>query len=176
VLLKIVYLLVRRMLGLIVVLARGNRAAAAEMLVLRHENAALRRRVSRLWYESADRVWLSALAQIVSRRRWAEVFPVTPATLLAWHRRLVAKKYDTSGRRKPGRPPTTPSIRRLVLRCSSGCRSASRAAGGRGAISPPSSACCPSRPSRSPRSSSPYPPHSSWRTSSQPSLGRQQHA
>jgi hypothetical protein len=48
VLLKIVYLLVRRMLGLIVVLARGNRAAAAEMLVLRHENAALRRRVSRL--------------------------------------------------------------------------------------------------------------------------------
>jgi putative transposase len=52
----------------------------------------------------------------VSRRRWAEVFPVTPATLLAWHRRLVAKKYDTSGRRKPARPPTTPSIRRLVLR------------------------------------------------------------
>jgi putative transposase len=116
VLLKIVYLLVRRILGLIVVLARGNQAAAAEILVLRHENAVLRRHVSRLRYEPVDRVWLSALAQIVSRRRWAEVFPVTPATLLAWHRRLVAKKYDTSGRRKPGRPPTTPSIRRLVLR------------------------------------------------------------
>jgi putative transposase len=60
--------------------------------------------------------WFAALAPIVSRRRWAEVFPVTPATLLAWHRRLTARKYDTSGRRRPGRPPTTPSIKRLVLR------------------------------------------------------------
>ena len=59
---------------------------------------------------------LAALARIVSRRRWAEAFPVTPATLLAWHRRLAAKKYATSGRRSPGRPATTPSIKRLVLR------------------------------------------------------------
>jgi len=41
---------------------------------------------------------------------------VTPATLLAWHRRLAAKKYDTSKRRKPGRPPTVPGIARLVVR------------------------------------------------------------
>ena len=52
----------------------------------------------------------------MSRRRWAEVFPVTPATLLAWHRRLAVRKYDTSGRRKPGRPPVTRGIKRLVLR------------------------------------------------------------
>jgi putative transposase len=45
-----------------------------------------------------------------------EVFPVTPATLLAWHRRLAAKKYDTSKRRKPGRPPTVPGVARLVVR------------------------------------------------------------
>jgi putative transposase len=44
------------------------------------------------------------------------VFPVTPATLLAWHRRLAAGQYDTSGRRKPGRPPVTRGIKRLVLR------------------------------------------------------------
>ncbi len=44
------------------------------------------------------------------------MFPVTPATLLAWHRRLMAGKYDTNGRRKPGRPATAPGIRRLVLR------------------------------------------------------------
>jgi putative transposase len=44
------------------------------------------------------------------------VFPVTPATLLAWHRRMMAKQYDTNGRRRPGRPPATPSIKRLVLR------------------------------------------------------------
>jgi putative transposase len=41
---------------------------------------------------------------------------VTPATLLAWHRRLAAKKYDTSKRRKPGRPPTVPGITRLIVR------------------------------------------------------------
>ena len=41
---------------------------------------------------------------------------MTPATLLAWHRRLAAKKYDTSKRRKPGRPPASPGIARLVVR------------------------------------------------------------
>ena len=41
---------------------------------------------------------------------------MTPATLLAWHRRLAARKYDTSRRRKPGRPPAIRSIGRLVVR------------------------------------------------------------
>ena len=55
-LLKIVYLLICRILDLIVVLARGDRAAAAEVLVLRHENAVLRRHAGRVRYESADRL------------------------------------------------------------------------------------------------------------------------
>ena len=116
VLLKIVYVLTCRILGLVVVLFRGDRARAAEVLVLRHQNAVLRRQVGRVRYEPADRAWFAALARIVPRRRWAEVFPGTPATLLAWHRRLAAKKYDTSGRSRPGRPPVTPGIKRLVLR------------------------------------------------------------
>jgi putative transposase len=41
---------------------------------------------------------------------------VTPATLVAWHRKLAGSKYDTSKRRKPGRPPTVPGIARLVVR------------------------------------------------------------
>ena len=41
---------------------------------------------------------------------------MTPATLLAWHRRLAARKYDTSKRREPGRPPAIRSIARLVVR------------------------------------------------------------
>ena len=41
---------------------------------------------------------------------------MTPATLLTWHRKLAASKYDTSNRRKPSRPPTVPSIARLVVR------------------------------------------------------------
>jgi putative transposase len=48
--------------------------------------------------------------------RGAEVFPVTPATVLAWHRKLAAGKYDTSNSRSPGRPPTVPGIARLVVR------------------------------------------------------------
>ena len=95
----------------------GNTETAPAVLPnLRHQNAVLRRQVSRVRYEPADRVWFAALARLIPRRRWTEVFPVTPATLLAWHRRLAAKKYDTSKRRKPGRPPTVPGITRLAVR------------------------------------------------------------
>jgi putative transposase len=116
VLLKIVYLLVRRMLGLAALVSRTDLAKDAELLVLRHENAVLRRHAGRVRYEPADRVWFAALARLLPRSRWTEVFAVTPATLLAWHRKLAASKYDTSNRRKPGRPPTVPSIARLVVR------------------------------------------------------------
>jgi putative transposase len=101
--LKIVYVLVRRLLSLVVLVFRGDRAKDAELLVLRHENAVLRRHVGRVRYEKADRVWFAALARLIPRMRWTEVFPVTPATLLAWHRKLAAKKYDTSRQRAPGR-------------------------------------------------------------------------
>jgi putative transposase len=116
VLLKIVHLLVSRILGLAVLVFRTDLAKDAELLALRHENAVLRRHVGRVRYEPADRVWLAALARLLPRRRWIEVFAVTPATLLAWHRRLAAKKYDTSKQRKPGRPPTVPGIARLIVR------------------------------------------------------------
>ena len=115
-LLKIVYLLVRRVLGLAVLAFRGDLAKDAELLVLRHENAVLRRNVGRVRYEPADRMWFAALARLLPRRRWTDIFPVTPATLLAWHRKLAAKRYDTSRRRKPGRPPTVPGITRLAVR------------------------------------------------------------
>jgi len=85
-------------------------------LVLRHENVVLRRRAGRIRYEAADRAWFAALAPFIPRRRWARVFPVTPATLLAWHRRLAARKYDTSARRRPGRPPTVRSIAGVAIR------------------------------------------------------------
>jgi putative transposase len=116
VLLKIVYLLVRQLLSLAVLVFRGDRAKDAELLVVRHENAVLRRHVGQVRYEPADRVWFAALARLIPRTRWSEVFPVTPATLLAWHRKLAAKKYDTSRQRAPGRPPTVRSIARLVVR------------------------------------------------------------
>jgi hypothetical protein len=115
-LLKIVYVLTCRVLGLAALVFRSDMAEDAELLVVRYENAVLRRHAGRVRYEPADRAWLAALVRLVPRKRWAEVFPVTPATLLAWHRRLAAGKYDTSKRRKPGRPPASPGIARLVIR------------------------------------------------------------
>ena len=115
-LLKIVCLLMRWLFGLTVLVVRGDRAKNAELLVLRHENAVLRRNAGRIRYDPADRAWFAALTRFIPRRRWAEVFPVTPATLLAWHRRLAARKYDTSKRRRPGRPATVRSIARLAVR------------------------------------------------------------
>jgi len=78
---KIVYLLVRRMLGLAVLISRSDLAKDAGLLVLRHENAVLRRHAGRVRYGPADRVWLAALARLIPRRRRAAIFPVTPATL-----------------------------------------------------------------------------------------------
>jgi putative transposase len=66
--------------------------------------------------QPGDRLWLAALSRLVPRRRWAEVFAVTPATLLAWHRRLVTRKWDYTSRRRPGRPSTPAAIRKLVIR------------------------------------------------------------
>ena len=87
-----------------------DRAKDAELLALRHENAVLHRHVGRVRYEPAGRVWLAALARLLPRTRWSDVFPVTPATLLARHRKLAAKKYDTSRQRAPGRRRAVRSI------------------------------------------------------------------
>ena len=114
--LSVVYLLVRRLLGCLVVLARREVSKDAELLVLRHENAVLRRQTGRVRYQPGDRMWLAALSRLIPRRRWGEVFMVTPATLLAWHRRLAARKWDYTSRRRPGRPSTPAAIRKLVIR------------------------------------------------------------
>ncbi len=114
--LKIVCLLMRWLFNLAILVIRGDRAKNAELLALRHENAVLRRNACRVRYDPADRAWFAVLTRFIPRRRRAEVFPVTPATLLAWHRRLTARKYDTSKRRKPGRPATVRSIARLTIR------------------------------------------------------------
>jgi transposase len=117
VLLSLVYRLVRCPSGLLAVLVRSDLSKDAELLVLRHENQVLRRQLSgRPRWDHADRVWLAALSRLVSRRRWPEVFPVTPVTILRWHRDLVARKWDYTSRRRPGRPSTGTSVKALVVR------------------------------------------------------------
>ena len=113
---SVVCLALRRLLGCLMVLARREMSKDAELLVVRHENAVLRRQIGRVRYQPGDRLWLAAPSRLIPRRRWGEVFAVTPATLLAWHRRLVTRKWDDTSRWRPGRPSTAAAIRNLVIR------------------------------------------------------------
>jgi putative transposase len=85
-----------------------------EIVVLRHQLAVLRRQVKRPVFRPADRAFLAAASQVLSRSRWRS-FLVRPETLLRWHRELVAKKW-TRPHRPPRRPALAPEIRDLILR------------------------------------------------------------
>jgi hypothetical protein len=116
VILSTVYAVTRRLLSSPALLLRRSASKEAELLVLRQQNAVLRRQVPRVRHEPADRLWLAALSHLIPRRHWRRIFPTAPVTLLAWHRTLVAKKWDYSNRRRPGRPPTAAAVKTLILR------------------------------------------------------------
>ena len=67
---SVAYLVVRCLLGCLMVLARREVSKDAELLVLRHQNAVLRRQVSNVRYQPRDRLWLAALSRLIPRRRW----------------------------------------------------------------------------------------------------------
>jgi putative transposase len=117
---SVAYQLTRCLLGCLMLLTRREASKDAELLVLRHENAVLRRQAGQVRYQTADRLWLAALSRLTPRYRWREVVAVTPATLLTWHRRLAAGKWDYTSRRRPGRLPTAAAIRKLVIRIATG--------------------------------------------------------
>ena len=74
---SVVYLLVCCLLSCLMLLARREASKEAELLVVRHENAVLRRQARRVRYQPADRLWLAALSRLIPRHRWREVFAVT---------------------------------------------------------------------------------------------------
>jgi len=85
------------MLGCLKLLARREASKDAELLVLRHENAVLRRQTGRVRYQPADRLWLAALSQLIPRRRWADAIPAGQG------RGSLARCLQGSGRRGAGR-------------------------------------------------------------------------
>src|SRR5664279_6091880 len=117
VLMAILYAIVRAVLGLVVLRTRDAAAKDVELLVLRHEVAVLRRQVVRPKLTPKDRLLLAASSRLLPRQLW-RCRIVSPATLLRWHRELVARRwtYRKRGASAGGRPPTPAAIRALVLR------------------------------------------------------------
>jgi putative transposase len=85
------FLIVRRVLG-ILGLGRSPDAKDVDIAVLRHQIGVLNRQVRRPRFTVGDRLILATLSRVLPRDRWA-VFLVTPATLLRWHRELVARQW-----------------------------------------------------------------------------------
>src|SRR6266566_5966812 len=94
-------------------LACSDTSKEAEILVLRHEVAVLRRQVARPKPDWADRAVIAALARLLPRHLRLHRI-VTPGILLAWHRRLIKNKrtYPNTS----GRPAVSGEIRELVRR------------------------------------------------------------
>ena len=104
-----------RFLELLVLRRRSEREKEIEILLLRHQLMVLERQVARPHMTQADRALLAAFSRVLPRKAWKTSSFVTPATLLRWHRELVARRW-TYPHGRAGRPATPVEVRELVVR------------------------------------------------------------
>src|ERR1700758_1129761 len=111
--LRLLYLIFARLCSWLVLLGRSSASKDAELLVLRHEIAVLRRASSRPRLDWADRAVLAPLVRLLPARLRAHRL-ITPGTVLRWHRRLVTRKWICPNR--TGRPAVSAEIAALIER------------------------------------------------------------
>ena len=111
--LRLFYLILVWLSGWLASLARSSALKDAELLVLRHEIAVLRRANPKPRLDWADRAGLAALCPLLPVRVHRHRL-VTPGTILRWHRRLVTKRWTYAHR--TGRPPIDDAIAGLIAR------------------------------------------------------------
>lgn len=88
----------------------------AEILAPRHQVVVLKRQVARPRFTETDRTILAVLSTAIDRARLREVFLIVqPATVIGWHRRLVARRWSQPAAARRGRPPVHAEIRRLAI-------------------------------------------------------------
>ena len=112
--LRLGYLIARRLVSWLGLLARSEASKDVEILVLRHQLEVLHRQHRRTRLSWVDRAVIAALALRLPPTRRIGML-VTPGTILRWHRRLAASRW-TRERKRPGRPPTRAGLRALVTR------------------------------------------------------------
>jgi putative transposase len=95
---SVCYVALLRVLQLVCLRFRSAEFKELEIVVLRHELTVLRRQVARPAFRSSDRLFLAAASRLLPRVTWSS-FLVTPATLLRWHRQLVANHWTYARRR-----------------------------------------------------------------------------
>src|SRR5262245_16017374 len=112
--LSFLYLMTRRLLGILLGRFQSEHAKDVEIAVLRHQLGVLRRQVKRPELQPADPALLAMLSSVLPRRRWSS-FLVAPDSILRWHRRLVTRKW-TQPSHRGGRPPLAEQVVALILR------------------------------------------------------------